>query len=244
MVLRKLVELNDDILRWSKRGKISWVFQAAIHVIISLLEKIYDVFGYETLVEERIIEYPMVFIALSKLKNAKVLDAGCYTSRLPLQLASLGYKTWTIDLKKYPFSHPNLNVKQENVTKTSFPDSFFDAVISISVIEHVGLGAYGEQKIPNGDKKAIAELTRILKPGGLMIISAPFGKRFTGRDYRVYDRESLNFLFTDLEKVEERYFLRRSNSCWIPSSIESCEQTSSEKLPVNAVAFLVLRKPF
>lgn len=71
MVLRKLIELNDDIYRWSRRGKISLVFQAAIHVIISLLEKIYDVFSCEILVVERIIEYPLVFIALSKLKNAK-----------------------------------------------------------------------------------------------------------------------------------------------------------------------------
>jgi SAM-dependent methyltransferase len=51
-----------------------------------------------------------------------------------------------------------------------FSDAEFDVVYSMSVIEHIE-GA-------EGDSRAIRELLRVLKPGGLLVLSVPFGNRY------------------------------------------------------------------
>jgi SAM-dependent methyltransferase len=54
-------------------------------------------------------------------------------------------------------------VRHENVESLSFPDDSFDLVTSNDVLEHVNL-----------PERAIAEVYRVLKPGGEFLISVPF----------------------------------------------------------------------
>jgi len=51
-----------------------------------------------------------------------------------------------------------------------YEDASFDIVYSMSVIEHIE----GEQ----GDSQSIGEMVRVLKPGGLLLLSVPFGKKY------------------------------------------------------------------
>lgn len=53
-----------------------------------------------------------------------------------------------------------------DVTQIDFPDATFDAVICNHVLEHV----------PD-DKKAMAELLRVLKPGGWAVLQVPIGTK-------------------------------------------------------------------
>ena len=74
-----------------------------------------------------------------------------------------------------------------------FPPESFDAVVSLSAIEHVGLGHYGDPVDPDGDSKAVANIWRWLKPGGWFYFDVPYdptkyyllGKHQT--EARVYD---------------------------------------------------------
>src|SRR5260370_29279640 len=50
-------------------------------------------------------------------------------------------------------------------------DGEFDIVYSMSVIEHID----GDE----GDTRAVQEMLRVLKPGGLLVLSVPFGSRYT-----------------------------------------------------------------
>ena len=66
-----------------------------------------------------------------------------------------------------------------DIKKTSFPDEFFDLIFCISTIEHVGRdnSVYGYSDIDEeGDFNAIKEMCRITKKGGIIIITAPYGK--------------------------------------------------------------------
>jgi SAM-dependent methyltransferase len=55
----------------------------------------------------------------------------------------------------------------EDARTLKFPDAEFDVVYSMSVIEHI--------EGDGGDSQAIRELLRVLKPGGLLVLSVPFG---------------------------------------------------------------------
>jgi|SRR5579864_870441 len=58
----------------------------------------------------------------------------------------------------------------EDARSLNFPSGEFDIVYSMSVIEHVD-GT-------SGDEKAVEEMLRVLRTGGLLIISVPFGKEY------------------------------------------------------------------
>ncbi|MDA7977440.1 MAG: methyltransferase domain-containing protein [Pirellulales bacterium] len=79
-----------------------------------------------------------------------------------------------------------------DATKLPFPDEHFDYVWSNAVLEHV--------RYP---WKVAAEITRVLKPGGLAIIQTPFFENVHGwpEDYFRYTPNGLRVLFEDLDDV-------------------------------------------
>ena len=71
-----------------------------------------------------------------------------------------------------------------------FEPGTFDAVVSLSAIEHIGLGHYGDPKDPDGDSKAVANIWTWLKPGGLFYFDVPYdptGYRVLNTECRIYD---------------------------------------------------------
>lgn len=75
-----------------------------------------------------------------------------------------------------------------------FAPGSFDAVVSLSAIEHIGLGHYGDPLDADGDSKAVANAWRWLKPGGWLYLDVPYspvGYRVCGTSHRQYDDEAL-----------------------------------------------------
>lgn len=58
----------------------------------------------------------------------------------------------------------------QDARSLQIPDAQFDVVYSMSVIEHIE-GA-------DGDGHALREMIRVLKPGGLLVLSVPFGMKY------------------------------------------------------------------
>lgn len=180
------------------------------------------------------------------------MDVGSGSSLLPLELASKGYQTWSIDLKKgycHSITHNNLTSVQEDIRKTSFPEGFFDIVTAVSSIEHVGL--VGNKTYLEGDQDAVWEILRILKAGGTFLITVPFGKGGTytyGRYdlFRVYDHLSLKKLLRGYVIEREEFGLLEERS-WRPADLTEVENIDSLSqrrwYSSKAVAMIVARKP-
>jgi SAM-dependent methyltransferase len=84
-----------------------------------------------------------------------------------------------------------------------FEDRSVRSISCMHVIEHVGLGRYGDPLDPDGDRKAIAELTRVLAPGGDLLFVVPIGRaRIQFNAHRVYSWRQVRELFASLELVE------------------------------------------
>jgi SAM-dependent methyltransferase len=72
----------------------------------------------------------------------------------------------------------------------------------LHVIEHIGLGRYGDAIDAAGSVKAARELQRILAPGGILFLSTPVGReRVCFNAHRVFAPGTLQSLFPELETV-------------------------------------------
>lgn len=80
--------------------------------------------------------------------------------------------------------------RQDILEIGAFPPASFDAVISLSAIEHIGLGHYGDPKDADGDSKAVSNIWTWLRPGGVFYFDVPYnpeGYSVLGTECRIYD---------------------------------------------------------
>jgi SAM-dependent methyltransferase len=196
-------------------------------------------------VPDRIVEYPFVLKELN-LKSGRVLDVGCTSpyNIIPLVLANRGLEVWGIDVREFKIRHPSFKFVKGDIRKTNFPDSYFDQIIAISTLEHIGLrGRYSSTTDLNGDKKAILEMDRILKRRGNMLITVPFGRaKIVGASHRVYDRTRLRKLINGL-KIVKAFYAKNENGYWLSCEESKAELTDASLTQEYAVACLDLTKP-
>jgi SAM-dependent methyltransferase len=80
-----------------------------------------------------------------------------------------------------------------------FPDGAVESLSCMHVVEHVGLGRYGDPVDPDGDVKAMAELKRVLAPGGSLLLVTPVGRsRVMFNAHRVYATRQILDAFAGL----------------------------------------------
>ncbi len=188
---------------------------------------------------ERVVEYPFVFQHLGGA-NGFVLDIGCCHSRLPIALASRGFPVIGMDFNAYTFPHPLLRAVRGDVIQAPFADGTFSVVLAISVIEHIGIGHYGDPTGTSGDLAAVQEIARLLRPGGRAIITVPFGRVLTNDWMRVYDATRLRTLLAPLRVKEAEYAVSR-NGLWAPAD-EAEAGTIDWTGPSRSVALVVASK--
>ncbi len=62
------------------------------------------------------------------------------------------------------------------VLKLPFNDNEVPGLTTMCVLEHIGLGRYGDPINPNGTEDAVAEIARVIAPRGIVIYSVPVGR--------------------------------------------------------------------
>jgi hypothetical protein len=83
----------------------------------------------------------------------------------------------------------------------------YDVILSISSIEHDGLGRYGDPIDPFGDFKAMERMKKMLTTGGLLFLAVPVGQDcLVWNAHRVYGKIRLPRLFEGWEVVDSSGF--------------------------------------
>jgi len=133
--------------------------------------------------EERIME-----LVIPHLKGNCILDAGCGSGWLSICAWEMGCHVISLDvahseIKKSLFisKQKNTDIKLTKASLTDLPfcNSIFDSIMCISVLEHI-----------YDVKKAISEISRVLKENGRLIIMVPNGITFG----LLYDRIVYKFI--------------------------------------------------
>jgi SAM-dependent methyltransferase len=97
----------------------------------------------------------------------------------------------------------NVSSDRADLLALPFADNAIASLSCMHVIEHVGLGRYGDALNPLGDLQAIAELKRVLAVEGTLLFVVPVGKpRVCFNAHRIYSFEMVRTAFADFELVQ------------------------------------------
>jgi hypothetical protein len=232
---------------WRKLGK-RMVSDLRIETYFNVPFKFRDAGEYA--VNERIVEVPFVLSLINGGKeNQKILDFGCTRSWISLSLASLGHRVYGIDLRDYPFEHENLVFNKQDILE--FNEKNFDIVIAVSSLEHVGLGAYGEENKTDGIEQVLEKMNELLIENGTLIITVPVGQPSVDPFMRSFAPDEIKELVTSKGFLLEdsRYFKRKGHRQWSRCQGEDMHGVSNREAErrktgfgANGVGCFVFRK--
>lgn len=149
---------------------------------------------------------------LKHYRYGKVLDAGSGSGWLSLRLAQRGFDVVGIDNAPGFINYASSKAKQlgvfkkakfklEDVRSLGFHDGSFDVIICTEVLEHL-----------KDDKETVIQLKRVLKKGGICIVTVPAYMKYWGVEdeygghLRRYTRQALGKLFSDWIVEKNDYF--------------------------------------
>jgi len=104
--------------------------------------------------------------------NPKALDIGCGPGEMVLDLAARGFETWGIDISeemvdiarkkadKLGDIATKVHYETGDIERLRFEDGAFDLIVAAGVVEYL-----------QTDELWVAELYRLLKPGGILILN-------------------------------------------------------------------------
>jgi hypothetical protein len=97
----------------------------------------------------------------------------------------------------------NLKITRGDILHLPYASNSIPSISSLHVVEHIGLGRYGDEINTKGTELACKELSRVTKTGGLLYLSVPIGKpRVCFNAHRIFDPESIIQFCKPLELLQ------------------------------------------
>lgn len=141
----------------------------------------------------------------------KLLDIGCGTGYFLTKAADIADDLYGIDPATYECTRFD-DIIKGTVENVPFADNTFECVICLDVLEHI-----------ENPKQGLAEICRVLKPGGIAVITVPacqvlFGPHDIANDhFRRFSRKDFEALIGNEFVIEKSTYF---NSLLFP--IEAC----------------------
>ena len=247
-VLRLQISREEKIKTYIKNGRkpfskgyrecLSDFIQKSINEI-SLLEIFRDHLPlpkqYGEFLSERVVEYPWLISRLDQ-GNSKLLDAGStFNFSWILNHSKLQQKDITIvtlEPEANCYWKERVSYVYSDLRNLPFKDNYFDEVVSISTIEHIGMdnSLYSANKaFVEGKKldflKAVCELRRVTRPGGKIYITVPYGKYTDFGRFQQFSIEMINLLIETFapNKLVETYYCYESGG-WVLGDKQYCQK--------------------
>jgi SAM-dependent methyltransferase len=116
-----------------------------------------------------------------------------------------------VDIRPLSLPLDSLDFRRGSILELPYETESVPSVSSLCVVEHIGLGRYGDALDPEGTEKALEELKRIVAPGGDLYLSIPLDdeNRTYFNAHRAFTEDYLLECFKPFEIVEKRYIYRK-----------------------------------
>lgn len=136
------------------------------------------------------------------------LDIGSRTDGFVAHIAVFR-KIEVMDIRELDSKVKNIEFTKADLMK--LPDNMlnkYDSISTLHVIEHFGLGRYGDPIDYYGHIKAIDNITKMLKTGGKLYFSTPIGpQRIEFNAHRVFSMQYLLNMFKESYTVDSFSFV-------------------------------------
>jgi hypothetical protein len=193
-------------------------------------------------IDERIIEYPWIFSALSD-SAGRLLDAGStFNFKTILDQPIIKKKELSI-YTYYPehrsFNENRISYLYGDLRLLPFRDNWFEEIVCHSTIEHIDMdnSMYGYELKGNPEPKdksykyleVVNELVRVLKGNGKLLITFPFGRFENHGFFQQFDGEMLRKI-TEVMHSKGSYsltFFRYFREGWKIVPQAECESLES-----------------
>jgi len=103
------------------------------------------------------------------------------------------------DYRPVYFNLSNFSSKRADLMQLDFPDNSIESLSCMHVIEHIGLGRYGDSLNIKGDEQAFKELKRVTALNGKLYIVLPVGNinKICFNAHRIYTYDLIMSYFLD-----------------------------------------------
>ena len=149
------------------------------------------------------------FKRIVEIQPKNVVDVGSAASLVGI--ISQLFPTTSFDIRPISVSLPNLTCKRASITSLPIADNSVELLCSLCVIEHIGLGRYGDKLDPLGSIKAFREVSRVVKPGGHFIMSVPIShtSMLCFNAHRIFTKPQVLVALSEFSLMEEVFFYPR-----------------------------------
>jgi len=108
-----------------------------------------------------------------------------------------------VDVRPLPSDIRNIETRSGQLGQLPFDDGSVSSLSCLHVVEHVGLGRYGDPIDPQGTLKALADLQRVLAPKGNLYLGLPIGRaRVCFNAHRITNPDQVLSAMSQLELVD------------------------------------------
>lgn len=140
-----------------------------------------------------------------KIEGKNVVVVGSVHPLYEAIVAHFGGIPSTVEYRQIVHDIPGLQTYTVDEFKTA--GKIFDCAVSISSIEHDGLGRYGDPIDPDGDLATMRSYKSFIKKGGLLFLSVPVGQdAVCWNAHRIYGRHRLPKLLEGWRLIDQSGF--------------------------------------
>jgi SAM-dependent methyltransferase len=138
---------------------------------------------------------------LRDTKAEQHVDVG--SSVIMLSVLSAQLPIVFVDYRPLRVALPGLTCVGGDLAQLPFAGGSVASLSCLHVVEHVGLGRYGDSINPQGSEQAMRELARVVRPGGHLFLSTPVGReRVCFNAHRVFDPRKIAQAFPGMHCLE------------------------------------------
>jgi SAM-dependent methyltransferase len=194
--------------------------------------------GYGRWLDERIVEYPWMLSRLPK-HVLTLLDAGSTLNRRLIldrpELRDKDITVMTLSPEHDCFWRYGVSYVFGDLRRTYFRDATFDAIVCLSVLEHIGFNnsrydptTQIEPQCADAYLTVVTEFRRLLKPGGVCLISVPYGKHQRRDWLQVFDQGMVSSIVECFASAKSQviYFLYSEADGWQSSTSDKASGAS------------------